>query len=332
MKWTKFKIETVTEAEDIIISALYDIGLEGAMVEDKIPLTDEEKAGMFVDIPPEPGEDDGIAMLSFFVEQNDEGKLIVSGEERDIPSLMGSIGAVLTGLREHCNIGSGTIYVEETEDIDWINNWKEFFHQFTINDLLIIPSWEEPSAQSLERCDKTLRIDPGTAFGTGAHETTSLVIRQLQEHIKPGDEILDLGTGSGILSIVALKYGAKKAIGTDLDDNCVEAIEQNLNANSIPPDKMLLILGNVIDDPELRGLLGYGEPRYEIITANILAEVLLDINPFIPGFLKEGGTYITSGILTEKEDKVKASIEAAGLVVTGITRDGEWSCITAKKQ
>ena len=227
MKWKKFTIKTITDAEDIIISTLYDIGLEGAQIEDKIPLTPLEKEQMFVDILPDAPEDDGIAYLSFFVEERD-------GDPVDADGMVLRIKQELSDLRNFMDVGEGTVMVSETEDIDWINNWKQFFHQFYIDDLLVIPSWEEVRPE--DRDKKILHIDPGTAFGTGMHETTQLCIRQLKKYITPETELLDVGTGSGILAIISLMYGIRHAFGTDLDPCAVEAVRENMEANHIAPE------------------------------------------------------------------------------------------------
>ena len=191
MKWMKFKIKTLTEAEDIIISTLYDIGLEGAQIEDKIPLTAWEKEQMFVDIPPVSGEDDGIAYLSFFVEEKEDGSLEINGEPTDKETILAQVEAELEDLKMFMDIGEGTITIEETEDIDWINNWKEYFHQFYIDDLLVIPSWEEVKEE--DKGKKILHIDPVTAFGTGMHETTQLCIHQIKKFLTPDTVLLDVG-------------------------------------------------------------------------------------------------------------------------------------------
>ena len=237
MKWTKFKVKTITEAEDIIISTLYDIGLEGAQIEDKVPLTAWEKEQMFVDILPDGPEDDGIAYLSFFVEETEDGSLMLNGEATTAELILEKVKDELDQLREFMDIGEGSVSVDETEDIDWINNWKQFFHQFTIDDLLIIPSWEEVKPEDADK--KILHIDPGTAFGTGMHETTQLCIRQIWKYLTSETVMLDVGTGSGILGIVALMYGAKKVVGTDLDPCAVPAVEENLQVNQIPPENLI---------------------------------------------------------------------------------------------
>lgn len=328
MKWKKFRIETITDAEDIIISTLYDIGLEGAQIEDKIPLTAAEKEQMFVDILPDGPEDDGIAYLSFFVEETDDGKLKLQDEEVDTDVILERVKAELDELRDFIDIGKGTVTVDETEDIDWINNWKQYFHQFTIGDLLVIPSWEEVQPEDREK--KILHIDPGTAFGTGMHETTQLCIRQLWKYITPETRLLDVGTGSGILSIVALMYGAKEAKGTDLDPCAIDAVRENKEANGIPEEQFTLTIGNIITDKAVQDEMGY--ECYDIVVANILADVLVPLTPVIVHHLKKGGIYITSGIIDDKEQTVVDAVKAAGLHVLEVTHQGEWVSVTARRE
>ncbi len=317
MRWNKIMIQTITEAEDIIICMLEDIGLEGAMIEDKVPLTPLEKEQMFVDILPMEEEDDGIAYLSFFVE-DEEGK--------DVNVIVEEAKAVLDGLRETMDIGTGTITLSQTEDIDWINNWKKYFHQFTIDDLLVVPSWEEVKEE--DKGKKLLRIDPGTAFGTGMHETTQLCIRAIKKYLTPGASILDVGTGSGILGIVALMYGADHIKATDLDPMAVEAVEDNLNKNNTPKDKFELKIGNIIDDDETKAWAG--EESYDIIVANILHFVLKELTPNIKPLLKKGGIYITSGIIEDKEDYMLDVMKENGMEVLEVNHQGEWVGIVAR--
>ena len=327
MKWKKFKIKTTTQAEDIIISTLYDIGLEGAQIEDKIPLTALEKEQMFVDILPEGPEDDGIAYLSFFVEEEESGGLLLNGESVTEEEILTRVKEELNGLRPFCKIGEGSISVDETEDIDWINNWKQYFHQFAIDDLLVIPSWETVKPE--DEGKRILHIDPGTAFGTGMHETTQLCIRQLKKYISPETELLDVGTGSGILSIVSLMYGARHAIGTDLDPCAVDAVEDNRKNNGISPEQFELIIGNIITDEAVQERVGY--EKYDIVVANILADVLVPLTPVIVRRMKPGGIYITSGIIDDKEATVVEAVKAAGLTVEEVTYQGEWVSVTARK-
>ncbi len=327
MKWKKFKIKTVTEAEDIIISTLYDIGLEGAQIEDKVPLTAAEKEQMFVDILPDGPEDDGIAWLSFFVEETEDGRLQVNGEDTDEKAVMASARKELEELRAFCDIGEGSIEVEETEDIDWINNWKQYFHQFYIDDLLVIPSWE--TVEEEDQGKMVLHIDPGTAFGTGMHETTQLCIRQLKKYVTPDTVLLDVGTGSGILGILSLMFGAQRVVGTDLDICAVEAVRENLESNHIDPEKFEMMIGNIITEKEIQDRVGYG--CYDIVAANILADVLVALSPVIVNQMKPGGIYITSGIIDDKEAVVVEAVKAAGLEVLEVAYQGEWVGVTARK-
>lgn len=327
MKWKKFMVKTTTEAEDIIISTLYDIGLEGAQIEDKVPLTPLEKEQMFVDILPDGPEDDGIAYLSFFVEEKEDGTMELLGESVDTDTVVARMQAELEDLKSFLNIGEGSIMVSETEDIDWINNWKKYFHQFYIDDLLVIPSWEEVKPEDKDK--KILHIDPGTAFGTGMHETTQLCIRQLKKYITPETELLDVGTGSGILSIVSLMYGIHHAVGTDLDPCAVEAVRENMETNHIPAEKFDMMIGNIITDKAVQDKVGYN--KYDIIVANILADVLVPLTPVIVNQLKTGGIYITSGIIDNKEQTVVDAVKAAGLEVLEVTYQGEWVSVTARK-
>ena len=328
MKWKKFRIKTKTEAEDMIISSLYDIGLEGAQIEDHVPLTTLEKEQMFVDILPDMQEDDGIAYLSFFVEETEDGELLMNGEVTAQEDILKAVEEELDSLRTFMDIGEGSIEIDETEDIDWINNWKQYFKQFYVDDILIIPSWEKVKKEDEGRM--IIHIDPGTAFGTGMHETTQLCIRQLKKYVTKDTELLDVGTGSGILSIAALKMGAKHAVGTDLDTCAVPAVEENKEANDIPEAAFDMMIGNIIDDKEVQDTVGY--EKYDIVVANILADVLVPLTPVIIHQMKKGGIYITSGIIDNKEETVVNAVKAAGLEVLEVTYQGEWVSITARKK
>lgn len=327
MKWKKFRIKTKTEAEGMIISSLYDIGLEGAQIEDHVPLTTLEKEQMFVDILPDMQEDDGIAYLSFFVEETEDGELLMNGEVTAQEDILKAVEEELDSLRTFMDIGEGSIEIDETEDIDWINNWKQYFKQFYVDDILIIPSWEKVKKEDEGRM--IIHIDPGTAFGTGMHETTQLCIRQLKKYVTKDTELLDVGTGSGILSIAALKMGAKHAVGTDLDTCAVPAVEENKEANDIPEAAFDMMIGNIIDDKEVQDTVGY--EKYDIVVANILADVLVPLTPVIIHQMKKGGIYITSGIIDNKEETVVNAVKAAGLEVLEVTYQGEWVSVTARK-
>ena len=325
MRWTQYRIKTISDAEDMIISALYDIGLEGAQIEDKVPLTAREKEQMFVDIMPDAPDDDGVAYLNFFVEIEDD----MDPEEykKKVNDTVAAISQELEDVRLFMEIGEGTIEVSETEDKDWINNWKEFFHQFYVDDILVIPSWEEVKEEDKDKM--ILHIDPGTAFGTGMHETTQLCIRQLRKYVTAETELLDVGTGSGILSILSIMFGAKHAIGTDLDPCAIDAVNDNLSTNHIESDKFELLIGNIITEKDVQEQVGY--EKYDIVVANILADVLVPLTPVIYHHLKKGGIYITSGIIDEKEETVVNAVKSAGLEVVEVTHQGEWVSVTARK-
>lgn len=316
MKWNKFTLKTLTEVEDIVISTLAEAGVEGVEIEDKVPLTESDKKQMFVDILPDGPTDDGIAYLSFYLE-----------ESEDKEALLQRVREELEDLRRFVDIGEGTIVESQTEDKDWINNWKQYFHQFYVDDILIIPSWEEVRKEDEDKM--IIHIDPGTAFGTGMHETTQLRMRQLKKYVTEETELLDVGTGSGILSIVALKLGAKHAVGTDLDPCAISATEENLEANEIAPGSMDVLIGNIIDDKAVQDQVGY--EKYDIVAANILADVLVPLTPVILNQMKKGGIYITSGIIDEKEEVVVEAVKKAGLEVLEVTHQGEWVSVTARK-
>lgn len=317
MKWNRFTIKTKTEAEDVIISALADVGVEGVEIQDKQPLTETDKEQMFVDIMPEGPADDGIAYLNFYLE-----------EDTEIAPVLERVRAVLEEVRGYMDIGEGTITESQTEDKDWINNWKEYFHQFYVDDILIVPSWEEVKEEDKDKM--ILHIDPGTAFGTGMHETTQLVIRQLKKFVTKDTQMLDVGTGSGILGIVALKLGAAHVVGTDLDPCAIPAVADNKEANDIKDETFDMLIGNIIDDKEVQDTVGY--EKYDIVTANILADVLVPLTPVIVNQMKKGAYYITSGILDVKEEVVVKAVKDAGLQLVEVTHQGEWVSVTARKE
>ena len=317
MKWNRFTIKTKTEAEDVIISALADVGVEGVEIQDKQPLTETDKEQMFVDIMPEGPADDGIAYLNFYLE-----------EDTETAPVLERVRAVLEEVRGYMDIGEGTITESQTEDKDWIYNWKEYFHQFYVDDILIVPSWEEVKEEDKDKM--ILHIDPGTAFGTGMHETTQLVIRQLKKFVTKDTQMLDVGTGSGILGIVALKLGAAHVVGTDLDPCAIPAVADNKEANDIKDETFDMLIGNIIDDKEVQDTVGY--EKYDIVTANILADVLVPLTPVIVNQMKKGAYYITSGILDVKEEVVVKAVKDAGLQLVEVTHQGEWVSVTARKE
>ena len=316
MKWKSFRLKTTTQAEDIVSSMLADLGVEGVQIEDKIPLTAADKEQMFVDILPETEADDGIAYLSFYLE-----------EDADTESILKNVRQELEEMSEFMDLGECSIEESETEDVDWVNNWKQYFHQFYVDDILIIPSWEDVKPEDEDKM--VIHIDPGTAFGTGMHETTQLCIRQIRKHVTQDTEILDVGCGSGILGMLALKFGAKHSVGTDLDPCAIDATYENMEVNGISKDQYEVMIGNIIDDKAVQDKVGY--ECYDIVVANILADVLVALTPVIVNQLKKGGIYITSGIIEDKEETVVEAVKKAGLEVLEVTYQGEWVSVTARK-
>ncbi len=316
MKWNKFRLKTTTESEDLVSSMLMDLGIQGIEIEDKIPLTQSDKEQMFVDILPEIAADDGVAYISFYLE-----------EEEDKDSILANVRRELEDMSSYAKVGECTIEESQTEDVDWVNNWKQYFHQFYVDDILIIPSWEEVKPEDEDKM--IIHIDPGTAFGTGMHETTQLCIRQIRKHVTDDTTILDVGCGSGILGMLALKFGAKYSVGTDLDPCAIDATYENMEVNGITRDQYEVMIGNIIDDKEIQDKVGY--EKYDIVVANILADVLVPLTPVILNQLKPGGIYITSGIIDDKEETVVNCVKTAGLEVLEVTYQGEWVSVTAKK-
>lgn len=316
MKWYRYRLKTTTEAEDIVSSMLADLGIEGVEIEDKIPLTQKDKEQMFVDILPETEPDDGVAYLSFYLEPDTDREKVLSDVRRELKE-----------MSSYVNLGACVIEESQTEDVDWVNNWKQYFHQFYVDDILIIPSWEDVKPEDSDKM--VIHIDPGTAFGTGMHETTQLCIRQIRKYVTDSTRILDVGCGSGILGMLALKFGAAYSVGTDLDPCAIEATRENMEVNGISQDSYEVMIGNIIDDERIQDKVGYA--CYDIVAANILADVLVELTPVVVNQLKPGGIYITSGIIDDKEQTVVDAVTAAGLEVLSVTYQGEWVCVTAKK-
>lgn len=316
MKWKQFRLKTTTQAEDIVSSMLADLGIEGVQIEDKIPLTEQDKEQMFVDILPDIPDDDGTAYLTFYLD-----------EEEDVAPVLMNVRKELEDMRAFLDVGECTIEESETEDVDWVNNWKQYFHQFYIDDILVIPSWEKVKPEDSDKM--VIHIDPGTAFGTGMHETTQLCIRALKKYVTSETEILDVGCGSGILGMLALKFGAKHSLGTDLDPCAIDATHENMEVNGIRKDQYEVMIGNIIDDTAVQDAVGY--EKYDIVAANILADVLVPLTPVIIHQMKKGGIYITSGIIEDKEDVVVEAVKEAGLEVLEVNHQGEWVSVTARK-
>lgn len=316
MKWNKYRLKTTTAAVDFISCMMDEIGIEGIEIEDNVPLSQKDMGKMFIDILPELPPDEGIAYVSFYLDEKQEPEEVLEQVKKGLEEIKGFV-----------DIGEGSIEASSTEDKDWINNWKEYFKTFYIDDIVIKPTWE-----NLEEKDKgkfLLEIDPGIAFGTGKHETTRLCIRQLRKYLKKNDVVLDVGCGSGILSVLSLKLGAKDAVGIDIDPDAVAASVENARVNGIDMEHYEVFDGNIIEDEEIQKRTGYG--KYDVVVANILADVIIPLSKEIGCHLKKGGIFITSGIIDVKEKEVKEAILNNGFEILEIVRDKDWVSITARK-
>lgn len=317
MKWTKFALETTTQAVDLVSNMLDELGIEGIEIEDKVPITEEEKKEMFIDILPDLGEDDGKAIVSFYI-----------SDDEDKDSILSSVKEGLVELADFVEVGDMEIAVSETEDKDWINNWKQYWKPFRVaDDIIIKPTWE--TLEEKNENDLVIEIDPGTAFGTGSHETTKLCIQGLRKYITDETVLLDVGSGSGILSIIGLKLGAKSALGTDIDPNAIHAMYENAEVNGFTEEEFVVKIGNIIDDQTLQEEVGM--EKYDIVVANILADVIIPLSTEIGKHLKKDGLYITSGIINMKRDEVKEAIEKNGFTIIEENEMGEWVSFVAKK-
>ena len=317
MKWTKLTVETTTEATDMLSYLLDAKGIEGIEIEDKIPLSEADKKAMFIDILPELPPDDGVAYISCYLD-----------EDVDTDELCSYIEQELKEMSTYMNVGTGKISIGETEDKDWMNNWKEFFHPFRLEENIVIqPTWTEEA--EVKEGDIVINIDPGTAFGTGSHETTKLCISNLKKYISETTEVMDAGCGSGILSIIAMKLGAKRVYGIDIDELAVQASKENLELNGISSDCYDIVKGDVIGDKEFaKSVAKIGQ--YDIVVANILADVIIPLSAVIRPFMKENAVFITSGIINTKEEAVKQALIENGFEIVDISYMGEWVSIVAK--
>lgn len=320
MKWTQYTLKTTTKATDMISYTLGEIGVEGIEIEDHVPLTEDEKRQMFVDILPDSVPDDGLATIRFYrdTEENPE-------------EFLQKVTVALDDLKSFMDIGDGIITVSETADKDWMNNWKEFFHTFRVSERLVIkPTWEESvNLDDYKNEDIVINIDPGTAFGTGSHETTRLCILALERYVKEGMNILDVGCGSGILSIAAAKYGAEHALGIDIDEYALPSTLENRDINGVRPEQFEAICGNLLDDKELQDSVG--DETYDIAVANILANVIIPLSSEVGRHIKPGGLFISSGIINTAAEEVRQSIEANGFDIIETNTLGDWYCFVARK-
>ncbi len=316
MKWNKYRIRTTVQAEDMISYTLGEMGIEGVEIEDKVPLTEEERKSMFIDVLPDLGEDDGVAYVSFYIEP-----------EKDHPETISDVKAALSRLSDFLDVGDLTIEKTQTADSDWINNWKQFWKPFQADPgIWICPSWM--TLKDAGEDDLVVSLDPGTAFGTGMHHTTRLCIHQLRKYLQPGQSVLDVGTGSGILSIIARLTGAGKVTAVDIDPHAVEFAGENVDKNGIDRRNFTLMAGDLITDPQLRRQAGLHQ--YDIVLANIFADIIIPLAAVIKDNMKEGGIFISSGIIDTREEEVRRALLENGFEILEVTHSGDWAAFTVR--
>lgn len=347
MKWIKFTLDTHTEAVDILSYMLDEIGVEGIEIEDHVPLSEDDKKQMYVDILPDPEFNDGSAKVHFYMEP---GKC-------NPEKVMLQVQEIFQEIKQYTNIGKGMVSLSETEDKDWMNNWKTFFKPFrAAKNVIIKPTWEPcPQEDYSPERDIVIDIDPGIAFGTGTHETTKLCIQALSRYGCTGKRILDVGCGSGILAIAALKLGAAFATATDIDRVAVNVAGENMRINHIPEQNYHLAAGDLIgnaaqdhsytfeppgqhldqasspaEDPSVPNVHDTLEAQlggdYDLIVANILADVIIPLSAVIRPYMKENALFISSGIIDTKADEVEAALTGNGFQILARESLGEWVC------
>ncbi len=302
MKWTEINISTSKENEELVLGVFHGMGISSLEIEDPndlIDLSNQKEGWDFWGI-----DLDGIDLKSIKIKA-------YCSEVEDIDS-------ILLFLKENIEIkGLGKLDIKEIEDEDFLNNWKKYFKPFKIGENIIIkPTWEDYDKKD---GDIIIEIDPGMAFGTGTHETTSLCIEGLEKYVKEGDTVFDIGCGSGILSIVSAKLGAKDITAIDLDPLCVKVSKENVAKNG---------LENIIEVKK-GNLLDFLDGKADIIVANIIAEAILTITGDVKSYLKDGGIFISSGIILEKKDKVLEALAGNGFKIEEVNTQGEWVSIVA---
>ena len=307
MNWTEVKIKTTAELEDLVSSILYDAGATGLAIEDPrdiLELSKYKENWDFVDPDLINIESDEISIKAYFSEEENVEEII---EEIKIRMKANSTIA----------LGSNEINIAVINDEDFADSWKKYYKPLRIGKkILIKPSWEECT---LEEDDILIELDPGMAFGTGTHETTMMCTEALEEYVKQGDTVYDIGCGSGILSIVAAKLGAKKVVGVDLDEVCVKVSNENIQLNNVS-DIVEIKNGNLLD---------VVEGKANIIVSNIIAEIIAKMTKDLKAYLKDSGIFITSGIIIEKIDLVEKALIENGFKILEIKKQNSWACIIA---
>lgn len=312
MDWTEISIKTSQEGADIAAQAFYEVGITGLVIEDPDELSQLSKEEFFWDYIDESmvGTSDGTVVIKAYLSSDSSlgEKLSLIKDKinwlknKDLGVDLGSLDIELTSVREE----------------DWSNTWKKYYKPMKVSDRIVIkPSWE---TYNKKKGQVILTLDPGKAFGTGTHETTMLCMQAIDQYIRPDHSLIDIGCGTGVLSIGALLLGAKAATAIDLDGNAVEIARKNAQINKVL-DRMTLVHGNLLD--EIEG-------SYDIVVANIIADVIIELSQYVTNYIKAGGLFISSGIIHERLDEVIEQIESVGLIIEKVAKMGEWAMVVSR--
>ncbi len=322
MDWLEVFVETSVDGLEIVSGLLYGCGLTGLMIED------ERDFQEFLDNP----DRDWDYVADELVEEKNNLKTGITFFVTDNMSGLEMLSAIKSGLaslkenEKEFDLGSLKITMKNIKEEDWANNWKKYFKPMPVGDKIMIkPSWENLA----EPTDKiVLKIDPGHIFGTGTHETTQCCIEHIENYLKEGDRVLDIGCGSGILGIASLLLGAEYADMVDIDPNAVKIVTENADMNNIPHEKYEVMAGNILDDEKLHEK--YSGKKYDVVEANIVADVIVALSPMVPNFIKDNGIFICSGIIDTRLDDVLKALGENGFEVLETKTRKDWCAVASR--
>lgn len=343
MKWFEYTIDTTTEGEEIVAFELSELGITNVQLMDNIHEEDLTQGREYKELLPEGiKSDDGTAKVRFYLDSD------MSEDNRS--GVISQIHDALLVYTDIMDMGSCNITETVTDESEWRDKWKEFFHEFKVGSFDIRPAWE---AGDVTDHDNTILIDPGTAFGTGKHESTMLCIEGLEKYINPGDKVFDVGFGSGILSVAAYKRKASIVCGTDIADDALESAESNFSINGLKLDTDKFKIGDITYDIELfkymmsltdteqksldkqgshNDLLNPGETGYDVVLANLLADIILGMTDRLFSLVRPGGILITSGIIDFRSSDIEDSLRNAGFSIMEVRKMGEWRSVVARRE